>query len=55
MRKVLKYRLLVLLLLFGVVALGLWSFRRLPIDTFPDPTRFLAKYMSVPSLKKTLT
>ncbi|MCY0866936.1 MAG: CusA/CzcA family heavy metal efflux RND transporter [Aquificaceae bacterium] len=38
MRKVLKYRLLVLLLLFGVVALGLWSFRRLPIDTFPDPT-----------------
>ena len=38
MRKVLKYRLLVLLLLFGVVALGLWSFRRLPIDAFPDPT-----------------
>jgi len=38
MRKVFKYRLLVLLLLVGVVDLGLWSFRRLPIDTFPAPT-----------------
>ena len=37
-------RLLVLLLLFGVVALGLWSFRRLPIDTFPDPTPMGFRY-----------
>ncbi|MFN3471180.1 MAG: efflux RND transporter permease subunit [Aquificaceae bacterium] len=38
MRRVLKYRLPIVLLLIGVVALGLWSFKKLPIDTFPDPT-----------------
>ncbi len=38
MSKVLQYRLLVLILLIGSMLLGLWSFKKLPIDTFPDPT-----------------
>lgn len=38
MSKLLSYRLLVLLLLFLSVAAGVWSFLKLPIDTFPDPT-----------------
>ncbi|MCS7284640.1 MAG: efflux RND transporter permease subunit, partial [Hydrogenobacter thermophilus] len=38
MSKVLSYRLLVLLLLFLSVVVGVWSFLKLPIDTFPDPT-----------------
>ncbi|NPB07093.1 MAG: efflux RND transporter permease subunit [Aquificae bacterium] len=35
---VLRYRMLVLLLLVGVVVYGFYSYRTLPIDAFPDPT-----------------
>ncbi|MFN3813231.1 MAG: efflux RND transporter permease subunit [Aquificaceae bacterium] len=38
MKKILQYRLLMLILLIGSMFLGLWSFKELPIDTFPDPT-----------------
>ncbi|MGB9873636.1 MAG: efflux RND transporter permease subunit, partial [Hydrogenobacter sp.] len=38
MTKILHYRLLVLVLLLLSVAVGIWSFLKLPIDTFPDPT-----------------
>jgi cobalt-zinc-cadmium resistance protein CzcA len=37
-RTVLRFRLLVLIALVGVVAYGVYSFRKLPIDAFPDPT-----------------
>ena len=37
-RLVLKFRLLVLIALVGVVVYGVYSFRKLPIDAFPDPT-----------------
>jgi len=37
-RFILKYRLLVLLLLVGVVFYGIYSFKKLPVDAFPDPT-----------------
>jgi len=38
MSRILRYRLLVLVLLFLSIAIGIWSFLKLPIDTFPDPT-----------------
>jgi len=38
MSRLLHYRLLVLLLLFVSLGVGVWSFLKLPIDTFPDPT-----------------
>jgi cobalt-zinc-cadmium resistance protein CzcA len=38
MTKLLEFRLLVLLSLALVIGIGIWSFLRLPIDTFPDPT-----------------
>jgi len=37
-RTVLRFRLLVLLALIGVVAYGVYSYKKLPIDAFPDPT-----------------
>ncbi len=37
-RLILRFRILVLLALIGVVAYGVYSFRKLPIDAFPDPT-----------------
>ncbi len=37
-RAVLKFRLLVILALVGVIAYGIYSFKKLPIDAFPDPT-----------------
>ncbi len=37
-RLILKFRLLVLIALVGVVVYGVYSFRKLPIDAFPDPT-----------------
>ena len=37
-RAILKFRLLILLALVGVVALGVYSYKKLPIDAFPDPT-----------------
>ncbi|MDQ7082165.1 MAG: efflux RND transporter permease subunit [Aquificota bacterium] len=37
-RAVLKFRLLVLIALVGVIVYGIYSFRKLPIDAFPDPT-----------------
>ncbi|AAC06724.1 CusA/CzcA family heavy metal efflux RND transporter [Aquifex aeolicus] len=37
-RAVLKYRLLVLIALVGTVIYGVYSFKKLPIDAFPDPT-----------------
>jgi cobalt-zinc-cadmium resistance protein CzcA len=38
MTKILKFRLLVLFSLVLMVGVGIWSFLKLPIDTFPDPT-----------------
>lgn len=38
MSRLLHYRILVLLLLFVSISVGVWSFLKLPIDTFPDPT-----------------
>ncbi len=38
MKLLLRYRLLVLVALFVSVGVGVWSFLRLPIDVFPDPT-----------------
>lgn len=35
---ILKYRFVVLFLLLLVVSVGVYSYRTLPIDTFPDPT-----------------
>ncbi len=35
---VLKYRLLVLFLLIGLIGYGYYSFKTIPVDTFPDPT-----------------
>ncbi|MCX7759913.1 MAG: CusA/CzcA family heavy metal efflux RND transporter [Hydrogenothermaceae bacterium] len=35
---VLRYRLIVLFLLFLIISYGLYSYKTLPIDTFPDPT-----------------
>ena len=37
-RIILKYRFLVLLILVGTVLYGVYSFKKLPIDAFPDPT-----------------
>ncbi|WP_461829286.1 efflux RND transporter permease subunit, partial [Aquifex sp.] len=37
-RIILEFRLLILLSLIGVIALGVYSYKKLPIDTFPDPT-----------------
>ncbi len=38
LRELLKYRLLVLIIIGLVVAYGIYSFNKLPIDAFPDPT-----------------
>ena len=38
MKRLLRYRILVLIALALVVGAGFWSFKTLPIDTFPDPT-----------------
>jgi Putative silver efflux pump len=38
MTKILKFRLLVFFSLVLMVGVGIWSFLKLPIDTFPDPT-----------------
>jgi len=35
---ILKYRLLVLFALIGILAYGYYSFKTIPVDTFPDPT-----------------
>ncbi|RUM58718.1 MAG: AcrB/AcrD/AcrF family protein [Persephonella sp.] len=35
---ILKYRLIILFLLIGVLAYGYYSFKTIPVDTFPDPT-----------------
>ncbi|MEJ5172683.1 MAG: CusA/CzcA family heavy metal efflux RND transporter, partial [Hydrogenothermaceae bacterium] len=35
---VLRYRFIVLFLLFLIVSYGIYSYKTLPIDTFPDPT-----------------
>ncbi|NPA51729.1 MAG: efflux RND transporter permease subunit [Aquificae bacterium] len=35
---ILKYRLLVLFVLIGLIAYGYYSFKTIPVDTFPDPT-----------------
>ncbi len=37
-RTILRFRLLVILALVGVVIYGFYSFKKLPIDAFPDPT-----------------
>ncbi len=37
-RLILKFRLLVLIVLVGVVVYGVYSYKKLPIDAFPDPT-----------------
>ncbi|HHJ63962.1 MAG TPA: efflux RND transporter permease subunit [Aquifex aeolicus] len=37
-RTILRFRLLVLLALIGTIVYGVYSFRKLPIDAFPDPT-----------------
>ncbi len=37
-RLILKFRLLVLIILVGVVVYGVYSYKKLPIDAFPDPT-----------------
>ena len=37
-RLILKFRILVLIALVGTVIYGAWSFKKLPIDAFPDPT-----------------
>ncbi len=35
---ILKYRLLVVFALIGLLAYGFYSFKTIPVDTFPDPT-----------------
>ena len=37
-RTILRFRILVLIALVGTVAYGVYSFKKLPIDAFPDPT-----------------
>jgi len=37
-RQILKYRVLVLLAMVGIVVYGTYSYQKLPIDAFPDPT-----------------
>jgi cobalt-zinc-cadmium resistance protein CzcA len=38
MKNLLHYRFLVLIGIFGTTLFGIWSFRTISIDTFPDPT-----------------
>ncbi len=35
---ILKYRILILFMIIGLVAYGYYSFKTIPVDTFPDPT-----------------
>ena len=35
---ILKYRLLIIFLLIGILGYGYYSFKTIPVDTFPDPT-----------------
>ncbi len=37
-RAILRFRILVLIALVGVIIYGVYSFKKLPIDAFPDPT-----------------
>ncbi|NPA53167.1 MAG: efflux RND transporter permease subunit [Aquificae bacterium] len=38
MKLILQYRLLILFLIIGLVSYGYYSFKTIPVDTFPDPT-----------------
>ena len=35
---ILRYKFIVIFILFLIVGIGIYSFKSLPIDTFPDPT-----------------